>query len=533
MSNLVSASSAVSSYINAAQSTSSYASSDTSGSFSVMLNEQMQAAQTDIETPTVQNLQVSLSVPVSEGSILQNLEVSAPAQIVQQTTELTQSTQETAATNSAQAAQSLAATNSAQTIQDTAQAVNTAVQTTDATQLAAQSAAQLAADSATAATAAVNALSSITATLADMIPMLLLSSMLGGSSSGMSGMSGMSSMLPMLMMGGFGDSASSSMMSMFGGSMNSYDPYGGIFGGTTASTFDTSSAATQASMMASSALANAYSAQSSAQTTPTMNISSIPAVSAVSDTVANLTDTSSTTSSSSVVDRVSSSITVAASEVPISSEGSTYTPPPSAVDEATLEAIDPDGVGSDVSPGGTITPAITSDVSNRSPELYRAVIEQFAVHENPRYEVNQKGKDDTYCNIYMWDVTKAMGAEIPHHTNKYTGEPSNRSDPDYMSMNANRISDWLNTYGPQYGWHEVSPEQAQYMANQGQPAITIWKNEDGAHGHCQVVSPSTNGAYDPVKGVAVAQAGRTLTDYTYVTNIYNASLPEVQYFAHV
>ena len=160
------------------------------------------------------------------------------------------------------------------------------------------------------------------------------------------------------------------------------------------------------------------------------------------------------------------------------------------------------------------------------------VINQFDVENNPRYAVNQKGTGDTYCNIFVWDVTSAMGAEIPHRIDRDTGAPAASGGDNIQSINANRMTDWLNTYGPQYGWYEVSAEQAQALANRGSPAVAVWKNKGGGHGHVQVVSPSEDGAYDPSRGVAIAQAGRLLRNYTYITNIYSSRLKDVQYFAH-
>ncbi|MPN42387.1 hypothetical protein SDC9_189944 [bioreactor metagenome] len=64
------------------------------------------------------------------------------------------------------------------------------------------------------------------------------------------------------------------------------------------------------------------------------------------------------------------------------------------------------------------------------------------------------------------------------------------------------------------------------------PAVTSWKNP-GGHGHMQVVSPSENGTYDPERGAAIAQAGRHLYDYNYITAVYGqGTLGKVQYFAH-
>ena len=179
-----------------------------------------------------------------------------------------------------------------------------------------------------------------------------------------------------------------------------------------------------------------------------------------------------------------------------------------------------------------VTPAITSNPSNRSAALYTSVIAQFSVETNPRYAVNKKGHGDTYCNIFMWDVTSAMGAEIPHYIDPNTGAPMTYPDvKGGRELSANGIYNWLFNHGSQYGWYQVSAEEAQALANRGQPVVTALKNNSG-HGHVQVVCPSEDGTYDPARGVTIAQAGRRLTSYKPITSIYNASLPKVVYFAH-
>ena len=185
-----------------------------------------------------------------------------------------------------------------------------------------------------------------------------------------------------------------------------------------------------------------------------------------------------------------------------------------------------------VSPWKPTDPAIKSDVYNRSAALYSKVIGQFKVGTNSRYAVNQQGKGDTYCNIFVWDVTSAMGAEIPHYYNAKTGEPMEYGDAGAYQMTANRMNTWLHEYGEEYGWYEVSAEEAQALANQGRPVVTSLYRS-GTHGHVQVVCPSKDGEYNEDRGVTIAQAGRNLTSYTYITNIYNASLPKVSYFAHM
>lgn len=184
-------------------------------------------------------------------------------------------------------------------------------------------------------------------------------------------------------------------------------------------------------------------------------------------------------------------------------------------------------------PSVPVSPGITSDSSGRSAGRYSAVINQFCVETNPRYAVNQKGRGDTYCNIFVWDVTSAMNAEIPHYYNAKTGEPMNRGDENASEMNANAMFDWLKEYGGEYGWKEVTAEEAQSLANAGRPVVTALKRP-GAHGHVQVVCPSKDGAFNSEKGVTVAQAGSNLTSYSHISDLLGgASLSRVSYFAHM
>lgn len=174
------------------------------------------------------------------------------------------------------------------------------------------------------------------------------------------------------------------------------------------------------------------------------------------------------------------------------------------------------------------TPAITSDERSRNPELYRAVIDQFRVETAERYKPFREGY--TYCNIFMWDVTSAMGAEIPHYTDPATGAPMVYPDTrGARQMGAIAIDEWLKTYGPDYGWRQVDAETAQRYANEGRPAVTA----AGSLGHVQVICPSRDGGFDPVRGVTIAQAGRIVTNYTYLSSIYSTNGQQsVSYFVH-
>jgi hypothetical protein len=174
-------------------------------------------------------------------------------------------------------------------------------------------------------------------------------------------------------------------------------------------------------------------------------------------------------------------------------------------------------------------PNVTSDLSNRSPERYRSVINQFRVETSERYRPFRNGA--TYCNIFVWDVTRAMGAEIPMYTDHATGDP--RIYPDIRgarNMGATAMCDWLSTHGSRFGWQEVDAVTAQRHANQGRPAVT----SAGSLGHVQMVCPSRDGGFDPIRGVTISQAGRIVSGYTHISSIYggNALANQVRYWIH-
>ena len=173
------------------------------------------------------------------------------------------------------------------------------------------------------------------------------------------------------------------------------------------------------------------------------------------------------------------------------------------------------------------TPAIVSTEGYRDPQLYSAVVSQFRVEMAGRYQPRD-GK--TYCNIFVWDVTSAMGAEIPYRTDSVTGEPWPDDRSNAISMSAARMDAWLETFGSSYGWREVDARTAQMYANQGRPAVTT----AGSIGHVQMVVPSRDGRFDEERGVTIAQAGGPLTSYRYITSTYSSSAlrDHVRYWVH-
>jgi hypothetical protein len=147
---------------------------------------------------------------------------------------------------------------------------------------------------------------------------------------------------------------------------------------------------------------------------------------------------------------------------------------------------------------------------------YDNVINQFAVGANSRYahRINAKGKRSTYCNIFLWDVTRAMGCEIPHWVND-AGEPGGVGGKN-NEMNANATHDWLHKHGSRYGWRRMTdPAEAQALANGGHPAVLSYKKTGGI-GHVAVIRPGEIGD----KGNPIAQAGKTNVNHSHIYTIF-------------
>lgn len=182
-----------------------------------------------------------------------------------------------------------------------------------------------------------------------------------------------------------------------------------------------------------------------------------------------------------------------------------------------------------------VSPSLTSDTDNRSAINYRAVIDQFNVETNGRYTPYKMDKGDTYCNIFVWDVTRAMGAEIPHYVDSAGNAVEYPNVKGSTEQTARAIDSWLRNYGEKNGWIKVTAEQAQAFANAGNPTVATWLNPTpGRSSHVQIVCPSKDGKYDPVRGVTVAQSGKTNTDYSYMSQVMNSSyIKDINYYVHM
>ncbi len=186
-----------------------------------------------------------------------------------------------------------------------------------------------------------------------------------------------------------------------------------------------------------------------------------------------------------------------------------------------------------------------NDKTNRSASNYSAVLDYFnpgtcrsralcmTTVENRRYRPTA---GDTYCNIYVHDVTRAMWASIPHwvkdrrQPNGWT-ELSANGTVDWMRQNARTIGwvpldqafcQWIYdqfTTGRQFPGQPLAREIAtvagnilagrhddpnllkqegyvvQQFANAGLPTVILWKNPNfdshgrRLHGHAAMVRP--------------------------------------------
>jgi predicted chitinase/LysM repeat protein len=182
--------------------------------------------------------------------------------------------------------------------------------------------------------------------------------------------------------------------------------------------------------------------------------------------------------------------------------------------------------GTRPAPGTTNTQAwipveapLQGSPSNRNADTYADVIDQFGVASNPRY---QPRDGNTYCNIFAWDVTKAMGAEIPHWVDG-AGNPTGVGQGRELDANGGHL--WLQNHGPAHGWREVSAQEAQQMANQGHPTVASWHNPGGI-GHIGVVRPGEINE----RGPALAQAGARNFNEGHVKDSFGNA--NVKYFVN-
>lgn len=126
------------------------------------------------------------------------------------------------------------------------------------------------------------------------------------------------------------------------------------------------------------------------------------------------------------------------------------------------------------------------------------IIDWLSVTQSRRY---RPGGGYTYCNIYAYDVAYAAGVYLPRvwWTDKAiraleagTQVPA-QYDVSIREMNANAIHNWLQDYGPRFGWQRrFALSDLQDCANRGGIATICARRKDLARsGHIVIIAPET------------------------------------------
>lgn len=120
---------------------------------------------------------------------------------------------------------------------------------------------------------------------------------------------------------------------------------------------------------------------------------------------------------------------------------------------------------------------VTGDAGARSPELLEQILDALEVETEPRYRPDGP---ITWCNLAVWDATRALGCDVPHwHRGK--------------ELTANGMILWLRSEGVLRGWAHVSEASARLAANRGEAVVAAWLNPHGGHGHVAMVRPTPDG----------------------------------------
>jgi hypothetical protein len=104
---------------------------------------------------------------------------------------------------------------------------------------------------------------------------------------------------------------------------------------------------------------------------------------------------------------------------------------------------------------------VQSRAIKRSRGLLQQVLAQFAVGTNPRYEADSPSRPRAH--VFVWDVSRAMGCEIPH----FLGA---------KELSLGQTVDWLRLEGPMNGWKRTDEDDAFARANAGQLVLVMPKD---------------------------------------------------------
>lgn len=173
------------------------------------------------------------------------------------------------------------------------------------------------------------------------------------------------------------------------------------------------------------------------------------------------------------------------------------------------------------SPWLEVTPLDVSEQGSRDPEQYAAVIDRFDVDGHRRYDYEHS---NTYCNIFAWDVTKAMGVEIPHWYDENSGLETPLGEG--IEMSANRMDAWFDAHGAEHGWRGISAAEAAIAAASGHPTLALWRNPNPSRsGHVALIRPES----EPGE-LLIAQAGASNFSMGRYEDVFSNITP--RFFTH-
>ena len=162
----------------------------------------------------------------------------------------------------------------------------------------------------------------------------------------------------------------------------------------------------------------------------------------------------------------------------------------------------------------------------RNAQNYNKIIDQFNVETNKRYKISGKS---TWCNIYAWDVMRAMNVPFSHWV--YKGTPLTFNEARKLKgvdeCNVSKHLSWLNTYGTKYNWRKISASEAQKRANKGYPTLVL----DSKGTHIAVVRPETSTWKYKSNNPIISQAGKYNVKYGYAKKYFGSDKTLV-YWTH-
>ena len=163
-----------------------------------------------------------------------------------------------------------------------------------------------------------------------------------------------------------------------------------------------------------------------------------------------------------------------------------------------------------------LDPPLRNAPGARSATNLLAVVAQFLLEVSPRYhprDLDDDGHQETMCNVFLSDVTAALGCPVP------------RGDARKW-LRANDQIDWLRSDAAVLaGWRETTAQTGAARAFVGFPTVVTFKAPSGS-GHVALLVPTPPGR----TGAYVAQAGRRCSSRLSLAGGFG-DLP-VQFWTH-